>query len=187
MDIKKFAPWNWFKKETEEDAHPVIVKNQYGHSETGLRDSMDAFHKEVDRLFNSVFRDMRTSDMDFGRFPLEGISGSLLKPRLDLGATDDEYSVFVEIPGVDKDHVNLEIINDVLTVRGEKKKETQEKNKHFYRLERSYGAFQRVLSLPEDADAENIKAIFKNGVLQVRIPRKARETEKRKQIEIHSE
>nr|WP_281357791.1 Hsp20/alpha crystallin family protein [Desulfobacter latus] len=115
----------------------------------------------------------------------EEITGSLLKPRLDLSATDKEYTVSLEIPGVSEKDVNLELADDTLIIRGEKKQKKEEKKKNFYRLERSYGSFQRTLSLPEDADKDNIKADFKNGVLNITIPRKALPSgTKAKQIEI---
>jgi HSP20 family molecular chaperone IbpA/predicted peroxiredoxin len=100
------------------------------------------------------------------------LTASILKPTLDLGATDKAYTVTVEIPGVDEKDIKLEIINDTLAIRGEKKQETEEKDKNFYRLERSYGSFQRVLSLPGDIDQDGVKANFKKGILRVTMPRK---------------
>lgn len=85
-----------------------------------------------------------------------------------------------------KKDVRLEVANDTLTIRGEKKQETEEKKKDFYRMERSYGAFQRVLSLPEDADQDNIRATFKKGVLTVTMPRKALPESAVEQIEVKS-
>jgi HSP20 family protein len=97
----------------------------------------------------------------------------MLKPTLDLSATDKKYTISVEIPGVDEKDVKLEIANDTLTIRGEKKQENEEKDKNYYRVERSYGSFQRVLSLPEDADQAGVKATFKRGILFISMPRKA--------------
>ena len=108
----------------------------------------------------------------------------MLKPTLDLSATDKEYTIAVEIPGVDEKDVKLEIANDILTIRGEKKHEKEEKDKNFYRVERSYGSFQRVLSLPEDADQEAVKATFKRGVLTISMPRKAMPQTDVRKIEI---
>ena len=105
-------------------------------------------------------------------FEVFGDSG-LLKPRADLSATDTEYQLTVEIPGVNERDVSLDISGNTLTIRGEKRQEKEEKAKDYYRIERSYGSFQRVLSLPEDVDQDTIKATFKNGVLTVTMPRKA--------------
>ncbi len=112
-----------------------------------------------------------------GSFPrlffLRVVAPALLKPRADLSATDTEYQLTVEIPGINERDVSLDISGNTLTIRGEKRQEKEEKAKDYYRIERSYGSFQRVLSLPEDVDQDTIKATFKNGVLTVTMPRKA--------------
>ena len=69
--------------------------------------------------------------------------------------------------------MSLDISGNTLTIRGEKRQEKEEKAKDYYRIERSYGSFQRVLSLPEDVDQDTIKATFRNGVLTVTMPRQA--------------
>jgi HSP20 family protein len=177
MDIKQLAPWNWFKKENEQSRHTVPVKYSNKSSNRYSPESFGGLHNEMDRLFDDFFNRS-------GSFMREGITGSLLKPSLDLGSTDNEYTVSVEIPGVDEKDVSIELVHDSLIIRGEKKQLKEEKNKNFYRLERSYGSFQRTLSLPEDANRENIKADFKNGVLNITIPRMALPENKVKQIEI---
>ena len=88
------------------------------------------------------------------------------------------------MPGVDEKDVQLELINDTLKIKGDKKQQKEEKEKNYYRIERSYGSFQRVLSLPEDADQDNIKAVYKNGIMNITIPRKAAPKTEVKQIEI---
>jgi HSP20 family protein len=90
----------------------------------------------------------------------------------------------VEIPGVDEKDVKLEIVNNTLTIRGEKKQEKEEKDKDFYCLERSYGSFQRVLSLPEDVDQAGVEAKFTKGVLNVTLPRKPMPQSEVKRIEV---
>jgi len=87
---------------------------------------------------------------------------------------------------VSEKDVTLEIVNNTMTIRGEKKQEKEEKEKNYYRVERSYGSFQRVLSLPQDADQEDVKATFKNGVLTVTIPRKELPKSEAKRIDIKS-
>ena len=186
MDIKKLAPWNWFNKENTSDGHAVPVNK--GHSIGNRSVSMFPSHtvfEEIDRLLENAFHGFGLSPFGEGRKMLEGISGNILKPRLDLGATEKEYTISVEIPGVNEKDVQLEITNDTLTISGEKKQETEEKNKNYYRLERSYGSFQRVLSLPEDADQDGVKALFKKGILTVTIHRKVLPGSKVKQIQIN--
>jgi HSP20 family protein len=101
-----------------------------------------------------------------------------------LGVTDKEYSIAVEIPGVDQKDIKLEIVNDTLIIHGEKKQVSEDKDKNYYRLERSYGSFQRVLSLPEDADQNGVKARFSKGVLTVTFPRKSVPASQVKEIEV---
>ena len=187
MDIKKWIPWNWFKKEEEENGRIVLVKRE-GTQEKGgaLANPLHQFHQEIDRLFDHAFRGFGLTPFEFNRSLLPRLPDGILKPSLDLGATDKEYTMTVEIPGVDQKDVRLEIANDTLTIRGEKKQEKEEKDKNYYRLERSYGSFQRVLSLPEDANQDDVKATFKNGILTVTMPRKALPKADVKQIEVKS-
>lgn len=174
MDIKKLAPWNWFKHE-EEDAARVPVKRSEGqvfsHEAAGMNPIM-RLHREMDRLFDDVFRGLGISLFRSEMFsPLN--DAGLLKPQVDIGASDKEYTITVEVPGVDEKDVNVEIADNAMRISGEKKQEKEENDKNYYRIERSYGVFQRVLSLPEDADQDGIKAAFKNGVLTIKMPRKS--------------
>ena len=187
MSIKKWIPWNWFKKEEEETGKSVPVQ-RHSTEDQGLvlRNSIEQFHRDFDRLFDEAFRGMGTLPLAFKRPLLQSSSNGVIKPTLDLGATEKEYTVTVEIPGVSEKDVELEIMNDTLTIRGEKKHENEEKNKSYYRMERSYGSFQRMLSLPEDADQNGVAATFKNGILTVTMPRKALPKADVKRIEVKS-
>ena len=195
MDIKKLAPWNWFKKEEEESVANVPVKMKdspsYYPAESSTANPLAQMHREVDRLFENAFRGFGVSSARFPGFSPLGSdffsplsSSGFLKPQVDVGATDKEYSITVEVPGINEKDVNIEVANNTMTIRGEKKQEKEEKDKNYYRVERSYGSFQRVLSLPEDADQEAIKATFKNGILTIKMGRKALPKPDVKQIEI---
>lgn len=185
MDIKKIAPWNWFKKENSDNVLSIPVKNDKNTENRYSKHSLSILHDEVDRLFDDFFNGLGLPPSFPRSGTLEEITGGVLKPRLDLSATDEEYTVSVEIPGVSEKDVNIELVHDTLIIRGEKNQKKEETKKNFYRLERSYGSFQRTLSLPEDADRDNIKADFKNGVLNIAIPRMALASgTKSKQIEI---
>ena len=187
MRIKKWIPWNWFKKEEEDGGTSVPVQRSSTDDQLpAISGSLSRFHQEIDRLFYQAFRGFDMSPFGFNRQLGSIMSDGMLKPTLDLGATDQAYTISVEVPGVDEKDVKVEIANDTLTIRGEKKQETEEKDKNYYRMERSYGSFQRVLSLPEDADQEGVAATFKNGVLTVSMPRKAAPQAHVKQIEIQS-
>lgn len=188
MDIKKLNPWNWFKKEEETSNGIVPVKrtdDRQAYPEVNYRHPLAHLHREMDRLFEDTFR-------GFGLSPFRSDllssreTGGFLKPQVDVGATDREYTISVEVPGVDEKDVKVEIADNTLTIRGEKKHEQEEKEKNYYRMERSYGSFQRVLTLPGDADQEKIKANFKKGVLTVTLPRKSLPKADVKNIEIKS-
>lgn len=183
MDIKKLNPWNWFKKEENENRNVPVLR-----SGPAYNDPLARFHQDFDRLFEDTFR-------QFGLPVLPGLemertfpalaTDVLLKPSLDVSETDDEYTITVEVPGVEEKDLRLELADDTLTIAGEKKLEKEEKKKNYYRMERSYGSFQRQLSLPDDADQDSIEASFKNGVLTIRLARKAAaKSEGVKQIEI---
>jgi HSP20 family protein len=95
----------------------------------------------------------------------------LLIPAMDVRENDQQYSVTVELPGVRKEDVHVEIEEGVLTIRGEKASERDEKKEHCRYTERTYGSFRRSFRLPSDADADRLDASFKDGVLAVTIPR----------------
>jgi len=90
-------------------------------------------------------------------------------PPVDIAEDDKEYLIKVELPEVDKDNVKIMVQEGVLTIQGERKKEKEEDSKKFHRIERAYGRFVRVFTLPEDAREDNIKAEFKDGVLYVHL------------------
>ena len=187
MSMKKWIPWNWFRKEEEDGGKSVPIQRTSSEDRLPvLSGSLGRFHQEIDRLFDQAFRGFDRSPFGFNRPIFSHMNDGMLKPTLDLGATDKEYTVSVEVPGVDEKDVKVEIANDTLTIRGEKKQEIEEKEKNFYRMERSYGSFQRILSLPEDADQEAISATFKNGVLTVSMPRKASPQAHVRQIQIQN-
>ncbi|MFO0691878.1 MAG: Hsp20/alpha crystallin family protein [Myxococcota bacterium] len=125
----------------------------------------------------------------FDRFFQEGPeSGRPLQPfaapHVDITETNEEYRVRAELPGVSKDDVTVELDHGLLTIRGEKKSQRDEKLEKGRRLECTYGAFSRSFSLPQDADADQISARFKDGVLDVTIKRSA--ASKPRQVAIKS-
>jgi len=188
MELKKLVPWNWFKKEEERNLTIPIRHAEMQHAPFFPRTytPMMQLQREIDHLLNNFFRDFDLPTM--GSFntlmPLD--DAGLLKPRVDLSANDHEYQLTLEIPGVTEKDVSLSVSGNTLTIKGEKKQEKEEKDKEFYRIERNYGSFQRVLSLPEDVDQDGVKATFKNGVLIVTMARKAIAKSDAKQIEITS-
>ncbi len=92
-------------------------------------------------------------------------------PAVDMFEEKNEIVVKAEIPGIDKNNIEVQLSDHLLTIKGEKKKEEEDKREHYYRSERSYGSFMRTLPVPAEVRADKIKASFKNGVLEVYLPK----------------
>ncbi|MBS0182909.1 MAG: Hsp20/alpha crystallin family protein [Nitrospira sp.] len=103
-------------------------------------------------------------------------------PSVDISETEGEYQIKAEIPDVKKEDVKVTVEDGVLTIQGERKHEKEEKGKKFHRIERSYGSFVRTFSLPDVIDEEKVKAEFKDGVLNLHLPKS--EKAKPKAIEV---
>jgi HSP20 family protein len=101
---------------------------------------------------------------------------------VDVFEEKDDIVIKAEIPGMDKDNIEVNLTDHTLTIKGEKKKEEEVKEENYYRSERSYGSFFRTLELPKDVHADKVKATFKNGVLEVRMPKT--EEAKAKEIKV---
>jgi HSP20 family protein len=129
------------------------------------------------RRMNDVFDDINRGGI---RFEVGDFT-----PRVDISETDNAISVHAELPGIDKKDVKI-TVNDgnILTIAGEKKREEKSENfdKNYMRIERSYGSFARSFTLPDNVAAENINAAFENGVLNITIPKK--EPAKPKELEV---
>ena len=121
---------------------------------------LGSLQSEMNRLFNTVF------DTPTG-------SGALRRwvPAMDLVETEDEFVLRADLPGMSEEDVKIEIEDNLLTVAGERQAEHEDRDQGFYRLERSFGSFQRSLTLPKGVNADAVKASFDRGVLEVRIPK----------------
>jgi HSP20 family protein len=102
-------------------------------------------------------------------FRTEGME--LTAPVVDLYEEKDDIVVKAELPGIEKDKIEVNLTDHTLTIKGEKKKEEEIKEENYYRSERSYGSFVRTLELPKDVHTDKVKATFKNGILEVRLPK----------------
>jgi len=188
MDWKKIAPWNWFKDE-ERAARPEPPVSLMA----ATQDPMAALRAEMDQLFEDAVR--RSFPLGAPRgFPSfaarKGGEGMLapLRPIVDISEGRKAYSVRVELPGVEPDDVSLEIEDDnTLILRAEKRREHEEEDEGLHWVESSYGAAQRVLSLPADADGDGVEAKFKNGILKLRIPKHAARASKTRAIEVQQD
>src|ERR687887_1688654 len=120
---------------------------------------LTTLQNEMNRLFNTVFD-----------APAPGGNGNTLRrwmPAMDLVETDDHFVLKADLPGLSEGDVNIEVEDNVLTVSGERKSEHEDKREGYYRVERSFGAFRRSLTLPEGIDPEAVEASFDKGVLVV--------------------
>jgi len=121
-------------------------------------DFFGSLRKEVDRVFE-----------DFGRGP----TFYPAMPRLNVSETDGAIEIEAELPGVDEKDVDVVLERDLLTIKGEKKTEREEKNKNYHVQERAYGSFARSISLPFEPDSKSVKADFAKGVLKITLPKPA--------------
>jgi HSP20 family protein len=124
------------------------------------------------------------------KWPAEGRADtslqSLYRPRIDVSGDDNRYEIMLDVPGMNESDLSIEVHDDVLVIRGEKRDSSEDKGKHYYRVERSYGAFQRTLALPDDANADEIDARLEQGVLRLEIPRRENAVQNVRRIEISS-
>ena len=92
-------------------------------------------------------------------------------PQLDISETNSEYNISLDLPGVSKKDIDLKADNNLLTIKGKKEFDKEHKDNNFYTRERFYGDFHRSVNLPSDADTDKINTNFKDGVLQIMIPK----------------
>ena len=144
-------------------------------------DDMDPFmslHRNVNRLFDEVFRGFDTPSVLGRMAPLNGTW-----PSVEFSETDKEIRVTAEIPGLDENDVEVMLDDGVLTLRGEKKAETEDKDRQF--SERYYGRFERRFGLGREVEDDKVAATFKNGVLTVTLPKTKRAQANAKRIAIN--
>jgi len=142
-----------------------------------------ALHREMNRLFDDVFNRFDTGMPSLlGRTP--GFPGGAW-PSVEVNASENEVRVSAELPGMDEKDVEVLVDNDILTIRGEKKSESEDQGRRF--SEHYYGRFQRSIALPFEVDEEKAQAAFKNGVLTVTIPKSATAKDTAKRIAINAE
>ena len=148
MASKSILPWR------RENRNAVQQKDE---------DPIYSLQTEMNRLFDEFFT------VPFGSALLRapGLAGGDFAPRIDMSETDKEVKVVAEIPGLDEKDIQLSLNNDVLTISGQKVAESEEKERRFHRIERSFGSFRRDVILPSAVNDENVDATYKNGVLTV--------------------
>src|SRR5262245_14028801 len=172
---------------------PVRSEGKSATTPTGRRglspwQPFESLRQEIDRLFDDVTR-------GFGGFPSYrrladfgsswvSETPSIAAPAVDVAENENEYKVIAELPGMDEDSVQVTLVDDVLTIRGEKQDQKEEKEKNYHLSERHFGAFQRSFQLPPGIDQNRISASFRNGVLAVVLPKAPGAQSKAQKIDI---
>jgi HSP20 family protein len=139
-------------------------------------------YRELERLQDRVIRAMRLAPAHSDEEGKTLLTPSDWSPLVDITEDDKEYLISADLPQVSKDDVKVVVENGSLIIKGERKSETEHKDKKVHRIERTCGSFLRSFSLPDDADGNRITASFKDGVLRVSLPKC--EEKKPKQIEV---
>ena len=139
---------------------------------------LERFADEVDRMFD---------DFGLGRsWGRTASAGGLMTwaPQVDVSQNDNELAIRVDLPGMNKDDVKVDVTEDAITIQGERKREHQQERGGVFRSERSYGSFYRVIPLPEGAITDQAKATFKNGVLEIKLPAPPEQVSHGRRLEI---
>jgi HSP20 family protein len=127
--------------------------------------------EEMNRLFNQFFREGEGEEATW-------LTGGWAPP-VDIHETDDALILKAELPSFSKDDVHIELLNNRLTLRGERKHEAQIKEEQYHRREHAYGSFQGSFQLPTTVDQEKVAASFKDGILELRLPKSEKARPKR--------
>lgn len=180
MNLQTLAPWNWFKHEEASSGNGIPVKRNLAQSQTNYSPPglpLMQLHQEIDRLLDQTFSSLPWFASSFGdsaQSRTGGIFQNLgFRPQLNIASDNQQYHISLEVPGLKEEDLVLELnANNTLYIRGEKNQEVETKDKRYYRVERSYGQFERMLALPEDSDTEQLRATLNNGVLEIFLPKK---------------
>ncbi len=139
--------------------------------------------RELDELTDRFSRLFGRSSQHLGRF--EPLESSDWVPPVDIVENDKEYLLKVELPDVPREAVKVGVEDGMLRIEGERKQDTEVDGNKIHRVERTYGSFLRVFTLPDNIDENGIKAEFKDGILNVRLPKRDKAKPKGKEIKVN--
>ena len=143
-------------------------------------DPFERMREEMDSVLSHYLKPLPVGRLLEGR-----VGGELELPTdLDLSETDDALEVVLDVPGVKESDIKISLSDNRLSVKGERKSETEKKEKNFHRIERSYGAFERTVTLPCEVEADKVAAKLKDGVLTITLPKAAAGQESSRAIPI---
>ena len=125
--------------------------------------------EDMERRFEDMLSRLRLPSV-WRRFPVEEMRWA---PAIEVFEKEDKFVVKAELPGMKEEEIDVSVVGDTLTIKGEKKAETEVKEEDYYCCERSYGSFFRSIALPSNVDTKKIDASYENGVLEVTLPKVA--------------
>jgi HSP20 family protein len=158
MDTRDLLPQNWFKRRRE----PV---SKEGTLWSGLE-------RDMEKVFEDFGKDFGNFESFLPRLFRTDANTKIL-PRVDISETEKEYTVEADLPGVKKEDLDMSISKDgVLIIKGKRESKEEHKDRNYYRIERSFGSFERSLILPENCDLDNVDATFRDGTLTLKMPKK---------------
>lgn len=146
-----------------------------------------SLQRDMNRLFDDFFS--APTWEGFADFPKSTLNKSFgdITPKIDMSETDKELLVKVDLPGMTEKDVDISLNRDLLTISGEKKQEKEQTEKGWYKMERQYGSFSRSIPLPYEIEGDKVEAIYKNGVLSIKLPKTASQAKAPKTITVKSE
>lgn len=157
---------------------PWREKSQAPVSRDAMLDPFLNFRREVDRMFDDFFRS------GFGGGALSLADGRGFAPMVDISETEKDIVITAEMPGLDEKDFEVSLSGDLLTIKGEKKVEHEEKKGDSHYMERRFGSFSRSVRLPFEVKDDNVEARYDKGVLSVRVPKPAEEQRNVRRIEV---
>lgn len=142
-------------------------------------DPFSLLRRRMDDMFEGFLHgfDLRPFESRLGGF----------SPNIDVVESDKEIRISAELPGMEEKDIEVSMHKDTITLKGEKKEEKEDKGKGYYRMERSYGSFTRVIPLPAEINQDKVEATFKKGVLIVTLPKTEQAIKETKKISVKSE
>jgi HSP20 family protein len=170
MNVRDLIPWG----RSNESQAPSTYRDAEQHPFLSL-------HREVNRLFDDVFREFDTRLPSIGRFSSLGS----VWPSVEISESDSQIIVTAEIPGLEEKDIDVLLDDGVLTLRGEKRSESEDKGRQF--SERYYGRFERRIPLGFEVEEDKVAASFRNGLLTVTMPKSASAQSRVKRIEINGQ
>ena len=148
----------------------------------------ESLRREMDRLFEDFAGGMWRSPFGRSLFDIEPAlrlpRSTNIIPTVDVSETNQGYEITAELPGMDEKNIEVKFADGILTIKGEKQEEKEEKSKDYHLSERSFGSFQRAFRVPDNVDTNKINASFKKGVLTVTLPKSAEAQKAEKKIEV---